>query len=57
MIQFLSIFSDVMRVATFQWRDERLHAKRREEPASPGRWAPSGDRHLFRRSRPRWQGR
>ncbi|WP_091575227.1 hypothetical protein [Mesorhizobium qingshengii] len=57
MIQFLSIFGDVMRVATFQWHDERLHAKRHEEPASPGRWAPSGDRHPFRRSRPRWQGR
>lgn len=52
MIQFLSIFGDVMRIATFQWRSERQHGKRGEEPASPGRWTPSVDRQPFRRSRP-----
>ncbi|MER9302593.1 hypothetical protein [Mesorhizobium sp. M0496] len=49
MIQLLSIFGDVMRIATFQWRDERQHEKCREESASPGRWAPSADRQPFRR--------
>ncbi|UVK52565.1 hypothetical protein DBIPINDM_005962 [Mesorhizobium sp. AR02] len=52
MIQILSIFGDVMRIATFQWRDERHHVKRSEEPASPGRWVPPIDRQPFRRSRP-----
>ena len=52
MIQFLNIFGDVMRIATFQWRDERHHAKRIEEPAGPVRWAPPVDRQPFRRSRP-----
>ncbi|QND60887.1 hypothetical protein [Mesorhizobium huakuii] len=54
MIQLLSIFGDVMRIATFQWRDDRHHAKRSEEPAGTGRWAPPVDRQPFRRSRP-WQ--
>ncbi|WP_136619487.1 MULTISPECIES: hypothetical protein [Mesorhizobium] len=52
MIQLLSIFGDVMRIATFQWRDERQREKRREEPTCPGRWAPSADRQPFRRFRP-----
>lgn len=52
MIQFLSIFGDVMRIATFQWHGERQHAKCGEEPAGRGRWAPSVDRQPFRRSRP-----
>lgn len=52
MIQFLSILGDVMRVATFQWREEQQQAKRREEPASPVRWTPSAGRYPFRRSRP-----
>ncbi len=52
MMQFLSIFGDVMRIATFQWRDERHRATCNEEPASPGRWAPPVDRQPFRRSRP-----
>ncbi|MEI8715846.1 hypothetical protein [Mesorhizobium sp. ISC11] len=52
MIQLLSIFCDVMRIVTFQWRDEKQHSKRREGPASRGRWAPSADRQPFRRSRP-----
>ncbi|UVK45656.1 hypothetical protein BPNPMPFG_001211 [Mesorhizobium sp. AR07] len=52
MIQFLSIFGDVMRIATFQRHDDRQQAKRREEPASPGRWTPSTDRQPFRHSRP-----
>ncbi|TPK73030.1 hypothetical protein FKO01_13085 [Mesorhizobium sp. B2-3-3] len=52
MIQFLNIFGDVMRIATFQWRDERPGARRREEPASPERWTPPVDRQPCRRSRP-----
>ncbi|MBZ9770960.1 hypothetical protein [Mesorhizobium sp. CO1-1-8] len=52
MIQLLSIFGDVVRIATFQWRDEKQYAKRREEPASRDHWAPSADRQPFRRSRP-----
>lgn len=50
MIQFLSILGDVMRVATFQWHDDRHHAKRREEPTGPGRWAPAtgGERFAAR---------
>ncbi|WP_095087852.1 hypothetical protein [Mesorhizobium sophorae] len=52
MIQILSIFGDVMRIVTFQWRDGRPHAKRREEPVSPDRWAPSAGRQPFRRFRP-----
>lgn len=54
MIQFLTIFGDVMRIATFQWYDEqRPYAGRcQERPASPSRWTHSADRHPFRRSRP-----
>ncbi|MFA6155103.1 hypothetical protein [Mesorhizobium sp.] len=52
MIQFLSILGDVMRVATFQWHDDRHYAKRREKPAGPGRWAPSAGGEPFRRARP-----
>ncbi|PZV36332.1 hypothetical protein B5V02_22510 [Mesorhizobium kowhaii] len=52
MIQILNIFGDVMRIVTFQWHDDRGHARRREGPVSPGRWAPSVDRQPFRRSRP-----
>ncbi|WP_082583447.1 hypothetical protein [Mesorhizobium sp. Root695] len=52
MIQLLSIFGDVMRIATFQWRDERQREERRDEPTSRGRWAPSADRQPFRRFRP-----
>lgn len=52
MIQFLSILGDVMRIATFQWRDERRHAKRSEERVSPDRWAPPVNRQPFGRSRP-----
>jgi hypothetical protein len=51
MIQFLSIFGDVMRIATFQWREERQHAKRCEEPASHDRWTHAADRQPFRRFR------
>ncbi|QKD03592.1 hypothetical protein EB235_20645 [Mesorhizobium loti R88b] len=54
MIQFLNIFGDVMRIATFQWRDERHNTKCCEEPTSPGRWAAPADRQPFRRSR-LWQ--
>ena len=52
MIQFLEIFGDVMRIATFQWHgDRRRHAQRIEErPAT--RWATPAERHPFRRSRP-----
>ncbi|RUU23784.1 MAG: hypothetical protein EOS73_05050 [Mesorhizobium sp.] len=50
MIQLLSIFGDVMRIATFQWRDRRQHEKRYEEPTSRARWASSPDRQPFRRS-------
>lgn len=52
MIQLLSILGDVIRIATFQWRDDIRHPKRRDEPASPGRWAAWVDRQPFRRSRP-----
>ncbi|WP_250888636.1 hypothetical protein [Mesorhizobium sp. dw_380] len=52
MIQLLDIFGDVIRIATFQWRAERHHAKRSEEPASPERRTPPVDRQPFRRSRP-----
>lgn len=52
MIQFLSIFGDVMRIVTFQWRDEGHHAKCGEEPVRPDRWASPADRQPFRRSRP-----
>ena len=51
MIQFLEIFGDVMRIATFQWHGDRHHAPRIEErPAI--RWATPTERHPFRRSRP-----
>ncbi|MCQ8875732.1 hypothetical protein NP945_28235 [Mesorhizobium sp. LMG17149] len=50
MIQLLSIFGDVMRIATFQWRDRRKHEKRYEEPTSRGRWVASADWQPFRRS-------
>ena len=52
MIQLLSIFGDVIRIVTFQWRDERQHEKCRDEPAGPGRWAASAGRQPFRRCRP-----
>jgi len=52
MIQFLNIFGDVMRIATFQWRDGRHRARRGEAPASPGRWTPPVDREPQRRSSP-----
>jgi hypothetical protein len=54
MNQFLSIFGDVMRIATFQWHGERRpHAGRCEEgPTSPVRWSASDDRYPVRRSRP-----
>ncbi|WP_181179914.1 hypothetical protein [Mesorhizobium sp. B2-1-3A] len=52
MNQFLNIFGDVMRIATFQWRDERLHTKCGEEPIRPGRSMPAVDRQPFRRFRP-----
>ncbi|MBA1144276.1 hypothetical protein [Mesorhizobium neociceri] len=53
MIQFLEIFGDVMRIATFQWRSDRRHDPCREErPASVSRWATPAERHPFRRSRP-----
>lgn len=56
MIQFLSIFSDVMRIATFQWHGQGQHAKCREEPTRPGRWTPSVERQAFRRTCPCQQG-
>ncbi|WP_171026242.1 hypothetical protein [Mesorhizobium comanense] len=52
MIQFLNIFGDVMRIATFQWRDETHHAMRCEEPANPDRWSYPVARRPLRRSRP-----
>ncbi|MBZ9794643.1 hypothetical protein [Mesorhizobium sp. ES1-4] len=52
MIQFLDIFGDVMRIATFQWRDQRRDARRHEERHHPDRWAPPADRRPFRRCRP-----
>ncbi|PBB10686.1 hypothetical protein CK231_28510 [Mesorhizobium loti] len=52
MIQVLSIFGDVMRIVTFQWRGNRHRAKRDEEPVRSGRWAPPVDRQASRRSRP-----
>ncbi|WP_081295123.1 MULTISPECIES: hypothetical protein [Mesorhizobium] len=52
MNQFLNIFGDVMRIATFQWRDERLHTKCGQEPIRPDRWVPPVDRQPFRRFRP-----
>jgi len=54
MIQFLEIFGDVMRIATFQWygKTPQPATRREERPASPARWSPSEDRYPFRRSRP-----
>ncbi|WP_181176131.1 hypothetical protein [Mesorhizobium sp. B2-3-4] len=52
MIQFLTIFGDVMRIATFQWRDERRDARHHEEWTRPDQRAPSAGRRPFRRSRP-----
>ncbi|WP_081293950.1 hypothetical protein [Mesorhizobium erdmanii] len=52
MIQFLDIFGDVMRIATFQWRDERHHAERCDEPAIPSRRAHPVERRRLRRFRP-----
>ncbi len=54
MIQFLEIFGDVMRIATFQWHgDRRHHAPCIEErPARVNRWATPTERHPFRRLRP-----
>ncbi|MBZ9710201.1 hypothetical protein LB543_26200 [Mesorhizobium sp. ESP7-2] len=52
MMQFLNILGDVMRVATFQWRDERRDARHHEEWVHPGQWAPPADRQPFRRYRP-----
>ena len=51
MIQFLEIFGDVMRIATFQWRDDRRHHAPRIEERPAGRWAKPTERHPFRRSR------
>ena len=52
MNEFLNIFRDVMRIATFQWHGERQYTKRREEPDRPGRWSPSADPRPFRRPGP-----
>ncbi|MEO8321510.1 MAG: hypothetical protein ABI561_24675 [Bradyrhizobium sp.] len=54
MKEFLEIFGDVMRIATFQWYGQRpQHAIRREErPTSPTRWSHPADRHPLRRARP-----
>ena len=52
MIQFLEIFGDVMRIATFQWRDDRRHHAPCIEERPAGRWAKPTERHPFRRSRP-----
>ncbi|MBZ9855934.1 hypothetical protein LB566_19190 [Mesorhizobium sp. CA13] len=52
MIQLLEIFGDVMRIATFQWRDERTCRKHYEEQSSSCRWAPPVDRQPLRRFRP-----
>ncbi|ANT52168.1 hypothetical protein GCM10007880_53500 [Mesorhizobium amorphae] len=51
MIQFLEIFGDVMRIATFQWYGEkRPQAGRREQgPTSPTRWVSPADRRTFHR--------
>ncbi|MBZ9700575.1 MULTISPECIES: hypothetical protein [unclassified Mesorhizobium] len=52
MIQLLEIFGDVMRIATYQWRDERTRRKHHEEQSSPRRWALPADRQPLRRFRP-----
>lgn len=52
MIQFLNIFGDVMRIATFQWRDESHHTRRCGEPADADRWSHPAARQPFRRARP-----
>lgn len=36
MIQFLNILGDVLRIATFQWRDEKPRRDRREERPPTG---------------------
>ena len=51
MIQFLEIFGDVMRIATFQWRDDRRHHALRIEERLGARWEKPTERHPFRRSR------
>jgi hypothetical protein len=50
MIQLLNILSDVIRIATFQWQDEKPH-RRPERPADCARWSPSADRYPVRRLR------
>ncbi|UVK36669.1 hypothetical protein LHFGNBLO_003622 [Mesorhizobium sp. AR10] len=50
MNQFLSIFGDVMRIATFQWHGERRPYAGRCEEGS--RWSASAGRYPVRRSRP-----
>ena len=52
MIQFLEIFGDVMRIATFQWRDDRRHHAPRIEERPATRWETPTERHPFHRSRP-----
>ncbi|WP_181164824.1 MULTISPECIES: hypothetical protein [unclassified Mesorhizobium] len=53
MNQFLAILSDVMLIATFQWRDKSRHPGWHEErPGSSTRHAPVADRHPVRRARP-----
>lgn len=53
MIQFLNILGDVMRIATFQWQDDKpRHECREDRPADCTRWSPPVDRHPVRRSRP-----
>lgn len=50
MIQLLNILSDVIRIATFHWQDEKPH-RRTEGPADCARWSPSADWHSVRRLR------
>ncbi|MER8885823.1 hypothetical protein [Mesorhizobium sp. M0816] len=55
MIQFLNILGDVVRIATFQWYDEKPHRDWCEErpPTSDAVCRrPTPDRYTVRRTRP-----
>lgn len=52
MIELLSIFGDVMRIATFQWHDGPHAGRCKERQAGTARWSPLADRYPVRRLRP-----
>jgi|GEM_PF-6294472 len=52
MNQFLAIFNDVMRIATFQWQGQALHRCHPERRDAASHHAPWEHRQPIRRFRP-----